>query len=548
MPLQVSDRYTRIWQPHAKQVEFIQIPFSIFEALYGGAAGGGKSELLLMLPILYGWHESPRFHGIIFRRTFPQLEESLIPRSEPLYKAVGGRYDAGKHVWKFPSGAKIRFSYLDNDEHARDHDTAEYNYAAFDELTAFTRFMYTYITSRVRSSVPGLPALVRGATNPGNEGHMWVRDRFVAPAPDGGVKLYDSNSETHRIFIKARLTDNPYLLEADPGYLRRLRLLPEAEQRAKIDGDWWVFSGQVFTEWRDPFFGSKFATEPKNACHIIDDFIPPLYWPRIIAADWGWSAKTWVGWGAISPQKRVILYREYTNRRVGPSIWGADVVRLSRGEEASIRRRVLDPSGWAHRGDEQTIAAQLDAATGWSWSKADNDRLGGKLLLHDYLRWKPRPLSFEPAEPYDAGRAADIYRNFGGRALDEYRAATLPELPEENLPRLLVCKSCVEFRKVIPSCVYETKEGRPTEDVADFDGDDPYDGGRYLIKAAHHYFDESIKEHAKVEALDAIVQRLDQTGDWNTYYRQMNKHEQAHTTTHKSVSRGRRRGRHFVAR
>jgi hypothetical protein len=149
-------RYDKVWRPHAKQVEFIQLPFSIFEGLYGGAVGGGKSELLYMLPIVYGFHRVPGFHGVLFRETFPQLEASLILRAVPIYNQIGGHYDGSAHTFTFDSGAIIRFSYMENDKHARDHDTNEYQYIGFDELTAHgsTDFRYTYLTSRIRSIIP----------------------------------------------------------------------------------------------------------------------------------------------------------------------------------------------------------------------------------------------------------------------------------------------------------------------------------------------------------------------------------------------------------
>jgi hypothetical protein len=551
MPVQVVGRYEKIWKPHAVQAEFVRLPFSFFEGFYGGAAGGGKSELLLMLPIVYGFHDIPGFQGIIFRKTFPQLEESLIPRSHSFYKPLQGRYNDSKHVWTFPSGATIRFSYMETDQDARDHDTAEYHYAGFDELTAFNAFKYLYITSRVRSSIPGVPAIVRSASNPGNVGHVWVRDRFVAPAPLGRKRIYDSVSETSRIFIPAKLTDNPHLVKNDPGYRKRLELLPEAERRAKIYGDWWVFAGQVFSEWRDRYAGTTFSDEPANANHVVEDFEPPLFWPRIIAADWGFAAKTWVGWGAVSPDQRLFLYREHAVTKTDIAIWGADVRRLSQYElnANAIRIAVLDPSAWARRGEEKTIAIQITEATGIRWEKADNDRIGGKLWMHEMLRWKNKPPSSEhlPPEGFDPQFFDWVLRNQGSAAAVEYYNLFQPEAPELNIPKLQVCKRCVEFRKVIPSCVYDDKEGEVIEDVKEFAGDDPYDGGRYLVKAFHRLTKEAKEKGQAVDQLGQIIHRLETTGDWNTYYRQMHRYEKSHSGP-VPVYRGRRRGVHYVAR
>jgi len=539
-----AGRYVREWKPTDKQNEFIQIPFEVFEGFFGGSAGPGKSELLFMLPVLYGFHEHQGFQGVLFRESYPQLEASLIKRAVPIYNLFGASYDSTKHVSTFPSGAQIRFNYLESDKDARQHDTNEYQYIAFDELTSFNEFRYTFLTSRVRSIIDGVPPIVRSASNPGNVGHLWVRQRFVEGAPDGGKLLYDENSETYRIFIRAFLTDNPYLMLKDPGYLRRLRLLPLAEQRAKIYGDWWVFAGQVFTEWRDPFYGTKFPDEPSNACHVIDDYTPPMWMPRLIACDWGYHpGKVWVGWFAATPDKRAILYRERVWSKTNIAVWGADVARISESERESIKSFKLDPSAWAKRGEDHSIAEQIMDATEMPWDKADNDRIGGKQLMHEYLRWSPKPASYNAVGGYNEEIAFKILRNQGPDRYKEYMALFQEEEPETNLPKLLVCKSCTEFRKVIPACVYpeEDKPGIKAEDVKQFVGDDAYDGGRYGIKAIDDFFNLSTHEAEKVDKLGQIVMALDRTNDWNTFYRQMAKYDKEYRFATTSVPRPRGR-------
>jgi hypothetical protein len=540
MAVEVIDRSERLWKPHAKQVDFIRIPFDFFEALYGGAVGGGKSELLYMLPIVYGFHQQAKFHGVLFRESFPQLEESLIMRAVPIYKMLGATYDSQKHVATFPSGAKIRFSYIENLKDAWDHDTAEYQYIGFDELTHFEWPVYQYITSRIRSLVNGIPPIIRCATNPGNIGHLWVRKRFIEPAPLGGKQIYDRELETSRIFVRALLTDNPELLKKDPGYIKRLRILSQADYRAKVLGDWWVFAGQVFTEWRDPFFGVRFPDEPERACHVIEDREPPIWLPRILAVDWGYfPGKTWAGWAAITPDKRAILYRERVWEKTDIAIWGADIARLTQSERQSLVSAKLDPSAWGKRGEAKTLAEQIIEATGIRFDRADNDRLGGKALVHEYLRWNERPARFVPQSGYSEDQAYSILRNYGPEKYREYCDLFETDKPEENLPKLLVCKSCEEFRKVIPACVYADKEGKKAEDVAEFTGDDAYDGGRYLLKAINDYITGlSAKQAQKHSDLDDIVCQFESTQDWNSYYRRMALYDKQYRSGGtKSVSR-----------
>lgn len=548
----VEDRSERIWEPNERQADFIRLPWTIFEALYGGAAFGGKSEVLIMLPIVYKWYQNPRFHGIIFRRTFPELEESLIPRSKEYYEAVGATYNSQNHLWTFPSGATIRFSYMLRKDDARSHDTAEYNYVAFDELTHFDEFQYVYLTSRVRSSDPSLPALVRSASNPGNIGHRWVRKRFIEPSRGGYVKILDRKSGSFRMFIPARASDNVAGLKNDPTYVNRLWLLPEAERKAKLDGDWWAYLGTVFNEWRfEPGEG-----EPEYARHVIKPFEVPLWWPRVVAIDWGFRAMTWIGWCAISPDKRAYLYREYAQRGRKISEWASEFSGLTASHNETLQSIVIDPSARQQRGDPMTILQQFSEHSGYKYDTeskfgvlrlADNDRLSGKLALHEYLRWTPKPPRIIPKEGYNHELAQKIFRMYGEKQYYDYCSLFLPEEPESNLPKLQVFESCEEFITCIPAIEYDEEKDGNVEDIKEYDGDDPYDGGRYLVKEVDRFL-ETGEDAAKSRGRrDEVIKELQTSGDMTKFYRKMEKIDRDDDTGgsvkmyHKATRHSRRR-------
>ncbi len=515
-----------IWKPTKRQETFLSIPDEVREGMFGGAAGGGKSETLLMLPIARGFYKAPRFKGILFRRTFPELEKSLILRSESdgYYSGTGGQYNRQIRRWRWPSGAILDFAYAEHENDVRKYDTTEYNYVGWDELTSFTEFQYMYITfSRARTSDSRLPVLVRSGTNPGNIGHGWVRKRFVEPTPFGTI-IRDKLTGMLRIFIQSLVTDNKYIMEADPGYIRGLEMLPEAEKRAKLYGDWWTFSGQVFEDWRmEPFID-----EPSNARHVIPAFDIPSYWPVVLATDWGYSAMTWNGFFAASPHKRAYLFKEYACMRTKISTWGTELGKMVEG--MNLVDAVLDPSAWQNTGVEKTVAIQLMESSGISYRCADNDRLGGKILMQEYLRWRPKPLKKIPATGFDPELASWIMRNKGPVDHAKYCDSFVPEAPEGNLPKLQVFEECEEFQRAVPLCVYNSdsvgsKARLDKEDVAQFDGDDPYDGGRYGLKAVDRYYNQSIRAFEGVERREVVLKQFEATHDYTTLHRQMEKLE-----------------------
>jgi hypothetical protein len=507
----MSEPENEIWRPNEKQSRFIKIHWSIKEALYGGAVGGGKSELLMKLPLIYKFHEHSNFHGIYFRRTFKELEESIEPRAIPLYEAFGAKYNSGNHLFKFPSGARIRLSYLDEDKDAHGHDSAEYNYIAFDELTHFTEYQYLYLLHRNRSARKDLPAFTRAAATPLREGHFWVKKRFVDPCPQGNVILLDKLTGSKRIFIQAKLQDNLALMEAQPDYINTLLMLPEAEKKAKLYGDWDAVAGQVFSEFRV----KRMLDEPENACHVCDPFEIPSWWPRVLAIDWGYAASTFALWCAIAPDGRVFIYREFEIKKTTIQTWGAMIWALSQGE--NLRAKVIDPSAKQNRGNEKTIFQQISEIIP-GLECADNDRISGKTLIHEMLRWKKRPARYVPSGGYSEETAHKILRLHGTEAHAEYLKSFNPDEDVQVLPRLQIFSTCPRLIETLPICQYSEK--RP-EDVEDFVGDDPYDTLRYLLKTVDRYVHESKAEYERLQKLEEVHQVFEKNHDWNEFYRRM---------------------------
>lgn len=507
-----------VWKPTKRQSEFLSLPDSIFEAMYGGAAGGGKSDALLMLPMVREFYKNPKFKALLLRRTYPELEAELILRSQngignngPSYKHFGGMYNQEKKRWIFSNGGVIQFGHIEYDSDVRKYDSAEYNYIGFDELTSFTEYQYTYLFSRCRSSSDNLPAFIRSGTNPGGVGHGWVRDRFVQPAPYGTI-IIDKRSKAKRIFIQAKLQDNHHLMKNDPFYAQKLEMMPERDRRAKLDGDWWTFSGQVFDDYRE----EHFPDEPENASHVIDAFKIPTWWPRFLSVDWGYSAATSAHWGALSPDDRLYVYREFFCKQTKISDWATSIGRLSEGEKLSDI--VMCQSAWQNRGEDSLIAEQFERYSGLRPRLADNRRVAGKLLLQEYFRWRPKPARKVQAEGYNSDTANTILRQHGLDSYKEYLNSFEPEVAETNLPKVQIFRECVELRRAIPLCVYSDKN---TEDVAEFPGDDPYDDFRYLVECADRFRGVSKDQQTHSESVARAVVSLEHTKDWTSYYQRM---------------------------
>ncbi len=235
-----------------KQDKMINELESVDEILWGGQAGGGKSEGLLLFSLKRRL-QSPGSVGLTLRKTFRELDKSLIRKAKFGVWGQFAKWNEEKKMYIFPNKSIQEFGYLETDNDLHQYQSAEYDDICFDELTHFPEHQYSYMKSRLRPR-GCKKGLMRSATNPGNIGHAWVRNYFVLPARNKIYKVWDDDThrEMTRYFLPACLDDNTLMSEEERAQYRSwLNQLREQERRQLRDGDWDYIPGAAFSEW-DP--------------------------------------------------------------------------------------------------------------------------------------------------------------------------------------------------------------------------------------------------------------------------------------------------------
>lgn len=413
------------------------------EVLYGGAAGGGKSKACVMEALVLCLRNK-NTHAYLFRRSYPELRDTLIAEALRSIPPELGKYNATKHDYTLRNGSCLHFRCCSGMSDVTKYQGVEIHWLFIDELTHFEKSVYDYLKTRLRAPAElGIKPLVRCTSNPGGIGHAWVKAMFIdnlEPLKIHTYTVYSPTLEKEQTktiqYIPAYATDNPHITQ---DYIFELEQKPEKLKKALLLGLWDAFEGQVFTEWiNDPQ-----RYDSRTYTHVIEPFDIPSAWRRYRSFDFGFSKPFSVGWWALDNDNRLYRYREYygctgvpnEGIRIPPKDIADEIVRIERenGEKDVIG--IADPSIFEESRGE-SIARQMERS-GVYFDKGDNTRIAGKMQIHNRLRFD-----------------------------------------ENGVPMMYVFNTCKHFIRTMPNLVYSQTN---SEDIDTNTEDHIYDETRYML-------------------------------------------------------------------
>lgn len=369
------------------------------EVLGAGAAGPGKTQVLIMDPVQQVMVENERCTNrehafrlspggsvgwaLHLRRTSPMLEQT-IARTQRIFPVIdsGAHFDVQKTTWTFSSGYKYQFGHCKDPGDWDRYMSSEFTHIAYDELVQFDEEQYDQINTRLRTSDPVLARMmkIRGMSNPlmtrGNNDNFsvkdpnWVRKRFVDPAPAGRVvlkrkiEMADGTVEWHRMmYLPATLYDNP-----DPmfvkQYEKQLRTAKPHIRQALLFGNWYITMGSFFADgWNEKL-------------HVCKPFNIPDYWPRFRSMDWGFKKPGCIHWFAMDDDGNLFCFKELTFQEKTDEEVADMVIEIEKNEGVFKNGRSLltgpaDTQLWEERGNSGKTKAQVFLDKGIPWVAAD---------------------------------------------------------------------------------------------------------------------------------------------------------------------------------
>lgn len=288
-----------LWAPqYGSQAAFMGAS-AIFEVLYEGTRGPGKTDCLLMDFLQHvGKGFGAEWRGILFRQTYPQLSD-VIAKTEKWFNQLfpAARYNKSNHTWTFPDGEQLLLRHMKSQNDYWNYHGHAYPWIGWEELCNWPDDKcYKVMMSCCRSTQPGMPRCYRSTTNPYGPGHNWVKSRFRLPHFRGKIivdSFTDGEPDPPRVAVHGSIYENKILLHADPDYIQKIRSAARnpSELEAWLYGSWDIIAGGMF----DDIWRTNVHVLPSVPLRVI-----PKHWKIDRSFDWGSSRPFSVCWWAES--------------------------------------------------------------------------------------------------------------------------------------------------------------------------------------------------------------------------------------------------------
>ena len=431
----------KIDPPNEKQIQMLEAKTK--HVGFGGARGGGKSWAVRTKAKLLAlrW---PGIKLLIVRRTMPELMNNHVNilRQELVGIAV---YNDKEKALRFGNGSSIHFMYCAKDGDLDRLQGVEYDVIFLDEATQLSEYQMKTITACLRG-VNSFPKRIYYTCNPGGQGHGYIKRIFVDRRWEAGERPEDYS------FIQSLVTDNKALMERQPDYIKQLQALPEKLRRAWLEGDWEVFEGQFFEDFRavpDPVKCAEAGLSVEEAAaqgrwtHVLPARPPAPGWKLYRSFDWGYAKPFSCGWWAVDFDGRLYRILELYGSTKNPN----EGVRWTPDEVFRRIREIEETHPWLRGRQIEGVAdpAIWDASTGESiaetadrnrvfFSPGDHKRIPGWMQCHYRLRFDAEGLPMMyvydhcaaflrtvPQLCYDPLRPEDLDTSQEDHAADEWR-------------------------------------------------------------------------------------------------------------------------------
>lgn len=453
-------------QPKQKEALYKSLETPVL--FYGGSKGGGKSYLVRAREI-YRRLKYPGTKGLIVRKTYPELLSNHIRMFFTEYPMVRDWFNKAEKAIYWPNGSITEFSYLKSTDDVYTYQGREYEDISIDEITQHEEEVFKILRSSNRTTKDIKPTMLLTG-NPGGIGHAWAKRIFI----DRIFKLEENPDDFD--FIQAKVYDNAALMKADPAYVKRLEDLPPDLRRAYLEGDWTIFAGQIFAEFRKDI-------------HVIRPTLPKSGYPHFLGIDWGYSGKEshQGAFAALASAlvkadyrdlhgdrqyfNRVITYKEWYGKFKTSEQWAEEIYSKRKYQKIVCDSSMFNPVSDGSRAITDRMKDKFEELNkGWwaSFERGTRNRIGSIEALHNWMKLAP-----------------------------------------DGLPYWLITENCRHLIRTIPMMIYDSHN---PEDMDTDTEDHLVDAARYLLSyikyiPAHLGAVKPPRDERKV--LPALVTKLD---------------------------------------